>query len=257
MILCGRSFFLSKPRTLCILSCWAHECLLAKPNRGQLPRLGYEAEVGQACLFRECHRPDNFLSPAVSVLLEAPCGLACHNQHAASNTQSWPCLSPTSNPALAPAKLFDLLTELTSITSLHNLEPTHMEPLWGPCCICLLSLLSGLRSDSLTQKPSSNDGEAWRRERTGFGRQDRQCKRVVKSIGFSVSPSLVTPQLRDFGQASGPQFSHLLNGKKNETFLLGCQRVQWANVLKRPNFVLKGENQQFRLAVAVCQPLLS
>lgn len=51
--------FFSKPGTLGILSCLAHRCLLARPNRGQLPRLGYEAEVYQAHPFRENRGPDD------------------------------------------------------------------------------------------------------------------------------------------------------------------------------------------------------
>ena len=58
----------------------------------------------------------------------------------------------------------------------------------------------------------------------GLGLKDRQCNIVVKSTGFSISPSLLTPQLCDLGHISGPQFSHLLNGKC-KIFLSGCQRL--------------------------------
>lgn len=46
-------------------------------------------------------------------------------------------------------------------------------------------------------------------------------KPVVKSTDFSRSPSLVTPQLCDLGQVSGPQFSHLVNGEC-KIFVSGC-----------------------------------
>lgn len=126
MVLVQQIVFLSKPVTLCIPSRWAHTCLLAKPNRSWLPRLGYEVEVCQAQSFHKCHSLARRLpQPSDVCLVQDAMQAAYHRQHVVSNTQSWPCSSPTSNPALAAIALQRRSNFIGLPTNLYY----HLQPL--------------------------------------------------------------------------------------------------------------------------------
>ena len=191
-----------KPGALGVLSCWAH--------RGSLPNPTGTSFLDWAVRLRSARLTPSRRARARRLPQPGAVRLAWGPVRAGSRSSAY-CLSCTVlamlPPYFRPCPAHWFPRSSTPISSLYN--PAGYQPLASSVHF-FFSL--GLRGHSLTQKPSSYDGEGylwWWERGAGSGPEERQCKLVAKRVDLSQYKSqLGCTSSGWLGTLVGPEFSN-------------------------------------------------